>query len=76
MIALDVAHVVFMGIGERLIEINMKKRSLSCQDCADEISILTQVSSRPEIILFCVDCYNLKYLKEAQNQVSHDEKKI
>ena len=52
----------------------MKKRLSSCSDCGDEISILTQVSSGPEVILLCTDCYNLKYSKEIQNEISYNEK--
>ena len=52
----------------------MKKRLSSCSDCGDDISILTQVSSGPEVILLCTDCYNLKYLKEIQNEISYVEK--
>ena len=52
----------------------MKKRLSSCSDCGDDISILTQVSSGPEVILLCTDCYNLKYLKEIQNEISCVEK--
>jgi|TARA_B100000795_G_scaffold50071_1_gene32883 hypothetical protein len=52
----------------------MKKRLPSCIDCGDDTSILTQVSSGPEVILFCSDCYNLKYSKEVQNEISYEEK--
>ena len=52
----------------------MKKYLSSCNDCGDDISILTQVSSVPEVILLCTDCYNLKYSKEIQNEISYDEK--
>ena len=52
----------------------MKKKLVSCSDCGDDTSILTQVSSGPEVILLCTDCYNLKYSKEIQNQISYDEK--
>ena len=52
----------------------MKKRLSSCIDCGDETSILTQVSSGPEVILLCTDCYNLKYSKEIQNEISYNEK--
>ena len=53
----------------------MKKRLSSCMDCGDDTSILTQVSSGPEIILLCTDCYNLKHLNEIQNQINHEEEK-
>ena len=52
----------------------MKKRLTSCSDCGDDTSILTQVSSGPEVILLCNDCFNLKYLKETENEISNDEK--
>ena len=52
----------------------MKKQLLSCCDCGDDTSILTQVSSGPEVILLCTDCYNSKYSKEIQNEISYDEK--
>jgi len=52
----------------------MKKRLSSCSDCGDDSSILAQVSSGPEVILLCTDCYNLKYSKEMQNEISYDEK--
>jgi len=53
----------------------MKKRLSCCSDCGDDTSILTQVSSGPEVILLCTDCYNLKYSKEIQNLISYDKKK-
>ena len=74
MIVQEGAHVVFMGIGQNWISIIMKKRLSSCNDCGDSISILTQVSSGPEVILLCNDCFNLKYLKETENEISNDEK--
>ena len=74
MIVPDVAHVVFMGIGQKRIRIIMKKQLSSCTDCGDNTSILTQVSSGPEVTLLCSDCYNLKYSKEIQNEISYDEK--
>ena len=52
----------------------MKKRLSSCSGCGDETSILTQVSSGPEIVLLCGDCYNLKYSKEIQNEIIYDKK--
>ena len=52
----------------------MKKYSSGCTDCGDDTSILTQVSSGPEVILLCTDCYNLKYSKEIQNEINYDEK--
>jgi len=53
----------------------MKKLLSCCTDCGDDNSILTQVSSGPEVILLYSECYNLKYSKELQNEISHDEKK-
>ena len=52
----------------------MKNFLSSCADCGDDTSILTQVSSGPEIILICSDCYNLKYSKELQNEIRYDGK--
>jgi len=53
----------------------MKKRLSNCSDCAEDSSILTQVSSGPEVILLCSDCYNLKYSKEVQNEIYYAKKK-
>ena len=52
----------------------MKKKLSGCTDCGDETSILMQVSSGPEVIFLCSDCYNIKYSKEKQKEISHDEK--
>ena len=52
----------------------MKKNLSRCTDCGDDTSILTQVSSGPEVVLLCSDCYNLKYSKEIQNEIIYDEK--
>ena len=52
----------------------MKKSLSGCSDCGDDNSILTQVSSGPEVILLCTDCYNLKYSKEIQNEISYVKK--
>ncbi len=51
----------------------MKKCLSSCIECGEDSSILTQVSSAPEIILLCSDCYNLKYSNEIQKQISYTE---
>ena len=51
----------------------MKKYLSSCRDCGDDTCILTQVSSGPEVILLCSDCYNLKYSKEIKNESNYDE---
>ena len=53
----------------------MKKSISCCLDCGDDISILIQTSSSPEIILLCTDCYNLKYSNELQKEFKHVEKK-
>ena len=53
----------------------MKKRFSVCSECGDDTAILTQVSSGPEVILLCSDCYNLKYSNEAQKNISYDEEK-
>lgn len=51
------------------------KRILSrCADCSEDHPILTQVSSGPEIIFLCSDCYNLKYSKEVKNEIKYVEK--
>jgi len=52
----------------------MKKCLSSCADCGEDNSILTQVSSGPEVIFLCSDCYNLKYSKEVQNEIRYAEK--
>ena len=52
----------------------MKKILSRCTDCGDSTSILTQVSSGPEVILICVNCYNHKYSKEIQVKVNYDKK--
>ena len=65
---------MFMVIGKNLITINMQKRLSACTDCGDDTSILTQVSSGPDIMMLCSDCYNLKFLRDAQNETNYDEK--
>ena len=70
-----VVRVVSMAIGQNLIKINMKKSLLICTDCGDDTSILTQVSSGPEVIMLCIDCYNYKYSKEIENKITYVEKK-
>jgi len=52
----------------------MKKNLSRCIDCGDDSSILTQVSSGPEVVLLCSDCYNLKCSKEVQNKISFVKK--
>ena len=52
----------------------MKKLLSRCADCAEDNLLLTQVSSGPEIIFLCSDCYNLKYSKETQNEIKYVEK--
>ena len=51
----------------------MKKLLSSCLECGDNTSILTQVSSGPEVILLCANCYSLKYSKESQSKIEHNE---
>ena len=53
----------------------MKKCLSGCSECGDDTAILTQVSSGPEVILLCTDCYNLKHSNETQNHISYDEEK-
>ena len=52
----------------------MKKCLSICADCGDDNSILTQISNTVEIIFLCDNCYNLKYSKEAQNEIKYVEK--
>ena len=51
----------------------MNKNLSRCADCGDDTSILTQVSSGPEVVLLCSDCYKLKYSKEIQNEITYVE---
>jgi len=51
----------------------MKKHVSRCEDCGEDNFILTQISSGPEVMLLCNDCYKLKYLKEIHNEISYDE---
>jgi len=51
----------------------MKKRLSSCAECGEDNSILTQVSSGPEVLFLCSDCYNFKYSKEVQNEIKYVE---
>ena len=52
----------------------MKKILSRCADCAEDNLLLTQVSSGPETIFLCNDCYNLKYSNEVQNEIKYVEK--
>ena len=52
----------------------MKKRLSSCLECGDNTSILAKVSSGPEVVLLCVNCNSLKYSKESQSEIDHNEK--
>ena len=52
----------------------MKKYLSSCADCGEDDPILTQVSSGPEIIFLCSDCYNLKYSNEVQKEIRYIKK--
>tara|TARA_B100000787_G_scaffold157415_1_gene134168 strand:+ start:9618 stop:9782 length:165 start_codon:yes stop_codon:yes gene_type:complete len=54
----------------------MRKNLSSCEDCREDNSILTQISSGPEVIFLCSDCYNLKYSNEVKNIISFTQKKI
>ena len=52
----------------------MRKSLSSCTDCGEDDPILTQISSGPEIIFLCSDCYNFKYSKERQkNEINYFE---
>jgi|TARA_B110000438_G_C15603494_1_gene559056 hypothetical protein len=51
----------------------MKKCLSGCSECGDNTSILTQVSSGPEVTLLCAHCYRLKYSKESQSEIDHNE---
>ena len=51
----------------------MKKCLSSCLECGDNTSILTQVSSGPEVALLCANCYNLKYSKESKSEIDYNE---
>ncbi len=53
----------------------MKKNLSNCTECNEDNSILTQVSSGPEVILLCNDCYNLKYSNEIKNEIFYIEEK-
>ena len=53
----------------------MNKCLSGCNECGGDSAILTQVSSGPEIILLCTDCYNLKYSNETQNYIGYEEEK-
>ncbi len=53
----------------------MKRYLSSCVDCGEDDPILTQVSSGPEVIFLCSDCYNLKYSNEVQKKIKYIEKK-
>ncbi|MDA9615965.1 hypothetical protein N9S20_01200 [Candidatus Pelagibacter sp.] len=53
----------------------MKKRLSGCSECGDDTAILTQVSSGPEVVLLCTDCYDLKHSNETQNHIGYEEEK-
>ena len=67
------AHAVFMVFGQNIFEIYMKKNLSARMDCGDNNSILTQVSSGPEITLLCKDCYDYKYINEIKNEIIYDK---
>jgi|TARA_B100001059_G_C17434584_1_gene379650 hypothetical protein len=46
----------------------MKKILSSCEECGENKSILTQVSSTVEILYLCSDCYKEKYSEEERNK--------
>ena len=52
--------------------INEKNLS-GCEDCGEDNSILTQISSGPQPKLLCSDCYKLRYSNETQNKINHAE---
>ena len=51
----------------------MKNRLSNCLECGDNTSILTQVSSGPEVALLCANCYRRKYSKENQSEIDHNK---
>ena len=51
----------------------MKKNLSGCEDCGEDNSILTQISSGPQPTLLCSDCYKLRYSNETQNKINHAE---
>ena len=53
----------------------MNKNLSSCVDCGEDNLILMQVSSGPEIIFLCSDCYNLKYSSEVKKEIKYVKKK-
>ena len=53
----------------------MKKLLSRCADCGEDNLLLTQVSSGPEIIFLCSDCYDLKYSNEVQKEIKYVKKK-
>jgi hypothetical protein len=53
----------------------MKKYLSICAECREENSILTQISSGPEVTYLCSDCYKRKYSQEGQNEITHLEEK-
>jgi len=53
----------------------MKKRLLGCTECGDDSAILTQVSSSPEVILLCTNCYNLEHSNETQKHIIYEKEK-
>ncbi|MDA8937072.1 hypothetical protein N9I22_00170 [Candidatus Pelagibacter sp.] len=52
----------------------MKKILSRCAHCAEDNLMLTQVSTGPEMIFLCSDCYNFKYSKEVQNEIQYVKK--
>ena len=52
----------------------MKKCLSICIDCGEDSMILMQVSSGPETIFLCSDCYNIKYSNELKNEIRYVKK--
>ena len=52
----------------------MKNILPRCAHCSEDSPLLTQVSSGPEIIFLCSDCYNFKYSEEVPNEIKYVEK--
>jgi|TARA_B110000261_G_C13053529_1_gene345221 mevalonate pyrophosphate decarboxylase len=52
----------------------MKKRLSSCEDCGEDNFILTQVSSGPNVVFLCSECYDQKYLNETQKEIKNTKK--
>ena len=53
----------------------MSFSSSNCADCGENNSILTQISSGPEVLFLCSECYNQRYSKEVQKEIKYVKKK-